>query len=530
MLLFALYLIGCFLGGLAMSRQTDRYTASVLLVVCLLITAGYYWSDNVRVLHVSAPPLHPDLNPPRLIVAPIGRPSPAVGLAWSLFVVSAFVMAWRPRWGLCLLVFLTLVADPILAPWYPFAKGFSARESVLFVADWLIVSPLEVLLLIAVAGWLVGMMRIRRLDLPHSTLLLAAVVFGAWLAVGFIRGMASGGDVNVGLWELRGPSYVVAVLVLTSHYMRTKADVVRLTWAAVLAFAVEAVWITTYCVLNLGGQAAQFRQFVDHSTSVHLNTVLVLLAAAWLFRASASMRFGLPWLLPPVVLSYLVNQRRAPFIGLAVAVGLLCAAGLCINRRLALRVIAVVGVTAIAWLTFGWRDSGSMGLPARAVQSVFNGTDRSMKDRESDYYRVLEDTDIIATIRSHPWAGVGFGRPFSLVLMLPGIQEFVWWRYITHNSVLWIWMKAGAGGFVTLLFLWGVAITSGAEACLRVQDGDLGAIVATATLFVIMHAIFAYVDMAWDLRSSVYLGTMMGVIVSVGGLACARMGDSHLSP
>jgi len=489
------------------------------MIVCLLITGAYYWSDALRVLHVSMPPAHADLNTPRLIVAPLGRSTAAAGFAWIIFVASAAVMAWRPRWGLSCLVFLALVADPILAPWYPFTKGFSARESVLFVADWLIVSPIEVLMLIGLAVWLADVIRTRRLGLPPSTLLVVAAVFGGWLAVGFVRGMASGGNVNVGLWELRGPSYAVVILALTTRYIRTKTDVVRLTWAAMLALGVEATWITGYYLFELRGEGAQFRQFVDHSTSVHLNTVVVLMAAAWLFRASEPMRFAIPWLLPAVAVSYLANQRRAPFIGLTIALGLLFTAGLRINRRVTLRVIAVAGLTASAWMAWGWNDTGPMGLPARAVQSVFNDAGRSMKDRESDYYRVLEDTDIISTIRSHPWAGVGFGRPFNLVVTLPGIQDFVWWQYITHNSVLWIWMKAGIGGFLALLLLWGTAITSGARGVLRVRDPDLAAIVATATLFVVMHAVFAYVDMAWDQRSAVYLGAMMAVIARCGGAA-----------
>jgi hypothetical protein len=429
------------------------------------------------------------------------------------------VTGWRPRWGLWLLLFLTLVADPVVAPWYPFVKGFSARESIFFVADWLIVSPLEVFILVAFAAWAVDAIRTRSAGVPRSTLLLAAVVFAAWIGVGFVWGVTAGGDLNVALWEVRRLSYAIAVLLLTSRYIRTKAELVGLIWAAMLAIAVEAVWIAGYYVFEIRNHAADFRALGDHATSVHFNTAIVLLAAAWIYRSSPVMRFGLPWMLAPLAVSHLVNQRRAAIVGLMIATALLLAAGLRVNRRLMRRVVPIVGVVATLWLVVYWNDPGPIGLPARAVKSVLNSQQRSTSDRSSDYYRLLEDQDIIATIRDHPAAGVGFGRPFNLVVALPSIESFVWWRYITHNSVLWVWMKTGVGGFVALLFLWGVAIQTGARASVSVQDGDLGAIAATAALFVVMHAIYAFVDMAWDPRSAVYLGVMIGVVNSIDGLS-----------
>jgi hypothetical protein len=33
-----------------------------------------------------------------------------------------------------------------------------------------------------------------------------------------------------------------------------------------------------------------------------------------------------------------------------------------------------------------------------------------------------------------------------------------------------------------------------------------------ATFYVIMHFIYAYVDMSWDARSMIYVGTMIGLI------------------
>ncbi len=63
-----------------------------------------------------------------------------------------------------------------------------------------------------------------------------------------------------------------------------------------------------------------------------------------------------------------------------------------------------------------------------------------------------------------------------------------------------------------MLFLVGLSIIKGVRALFRMPPGIFRAIALTATLYVVMHVIFAYVDMSWFTQSMVYMGTMMGVI------------------
>ena len=37
----------------------------------------------------------------------------------------------------------------------------------------------------------------------------------------------------------------------------------------------------------------------------------------------------------------------------------------------------------------------------------------------------------------------------------------------------------------------------------------------TATLYVVMHFLYAYADMSWDNQSMVYMGAMLGIINAV---------------
>jgi hypothetical protein len=143
-----------------------------------------------------------------------------------------------------------------------------------------------------------------------------------------------------------------------------------------------------------------------------------------------------------------------------------------------------------------------------------------MRDQASDVYRIIENYNILFTIRSSPLTGIGFGQMFYMVISLPDISFFVWYRYITHNSIGWIWMKTGVGGFISMLFLVGLSIMAGVRVLFRVEDRMIKAVVLTSTLYILMHFIFAYVDMSWDNQSMTYIGTAMGLISCAEAVAC----------
>jgi hypothetical protein len=44
---------------------------------------------------------------------------------------------------------------------------------------------------------------------------------------------------------------------------------------------------------------------------------------------------------------------------------------------------------------------------------------------------------------------------------------------------------------------------------------NLRALALTAVLYIVMHFIYAYVDISWDAQSMLYVGAMAGVIASL---------------
>jgi len=76
-------------------------------------------------------------------------------------------------------------------------------------------------------------------------------------------------------------------------------------------------------------------------------------------------------------------------------------------------------------------------------------------------------------------------------------------------------MKTGIGGFLALIVLVGSAVMLGARVLWRMPGGDLSAAALVATLYIMMHFLFAYADISWDNQSMVYVGAMMGIVNSL---------------
>jgi hypothetical protein len=63
-----------------------------------------------------------------------------------------------------------------------------------------------------------------------------------------------------------------------------------------------------------------------------------------------------------------------------------------------------------------------------------------------------------------------------------------------------------------MLFFIGTALIVGTRALWRMPGGDMSAVALTLLLYIIMHFIFAYVDISWDTQSMVLLGTAIGLL------------------
>jgi hypothetical protein len=303
------------------------------------------------------------------------------------------------------------------------------------------------------------------------------------------------------------------MLILTSNLIETREQAVRLVWLAMIALALLAAIGILHFLLARGGVVSRFEADIEHSAAIRLNTVYVMALGLWIYGAARIKLYGLLLALPMVVAIQLIAERRAGFATLDIALALIALVLFVENRKLFWRFVPAIVVIGLVCLAIFWNDTSPLGLPARTLKESVSSNAGTVQEDLSTQYRVKENYDIDYTSHhSSPWTGIGFGQKFFTPEPLPDISFFEWWQYFPHNSILWIWLTTGVGGFLALLFLIGCTIMVGVQTLLKLPGPDLRAIALTAVLYIVMHFIFAYVDISWDYRSMLYVGMMMGLI------------------
>jgi O-antigen ligase len=438
--------------------------------------------------------------------------SPSI-IAWIIYLTGAVTILRQPRYGIYLIVFFGLLADKSLMLWYPFTANFSSLESLLYLDKAINISPLELYLGLTFLSWLARGVARRNLHFRAGKLLIPALIWIAFMAFGFVNGVVHGGDIKIGLWECRAMFYLPAMLLLTTNLIETRTQINRLIWLAMIAlFLMGGVLGLSYFVFVLHGQASRIESIVEHAAAIRMNTLFIMTISAWLFHASRAKRILLPLFVPFVFVTYMVAQRRAAFISLAL--GLVCIGILLyiLNRKWFWRIVPAAVLLGMLYTGAFWNNQGTLGLPARTIRSIVASDAGNAQENSSNVYRVIENINNMFTIKMSPLTGVGFGHVFYMIAQLPDISFFAWWQYIVHNSILYIWMKTGLGGFASMLFMIGTTLIVGVRVVLNMPGKDSSAIALTALLYVLMHFVYAYVDMSWDNQSMMYLGTMMGLL------------------
>lgn len=441
------------------------------------------------------------------------QPYFGVALAALILVICSWV--YRPRQTLNATVFLALVGDIVTVGWFPFNKNLSSRESILFISDGVSLSPLELVLLSGLA-----VVSLRAVAAGRSPLSLGAVgrpllLFTACVFLGLARGLLAGGDFRAAMYEMRPLLYLPIVYLLATTLISTRRQQRHLVTAAVAAVAVQSLLSLDYLRDLDGAQREALESLTAHGASISANFFFIVLLASLTYRnVSARQRIILLVVAVPVFWVYLVSQRRAAVITLGVAIVLLCVSLFWRQRNTFWKVTPALTLVMVGYLGAFWTSEASIAFPAQAVKTVIAPDDLSTKDASSDIYRVLENINVHSTIQASPVLGLGFGQAFYRPYRLPDISRFEFNAYVPHNSFLWIWIKTGFVGFASMLYVLARSVSLGAGRVRESADGPDAVVSIAATLFVVMYAIYTYVDVAWGSNNMVLLGVAIAIATS----------------
>ena len=427
-------------------------------------------------------------------------------LAFLVLVMVLALYATKPLLALHITVFITLVADGTTTKWYPVIKNLSSDESILYTNDALTITPLEVILFGGFALWALWHVATRRQTFVRGQFFWPILVFNFFVFTGLLWGIGRGGDIRAAIWEIRPFFYVPIVYILVVNCCRTRVQFRRLLWTAVGALFVHAIFGISYWLALPEIEKIGAEGLGEHSSSIHMNVVILLAIMSVLLKGcTRTSRFVLCLIALPISYEWLLNQRRAAVVALALGLIMFVATLYWRQRATFSKFVPIATILAVGYVGAMWNSTSSAAFPAQAVKSVIAPTDVSSADQSSDLYRVIENFDLNFTIRATPLMGVGFGQQFYRPINLPDISFFEFYLYIPHNSILWVWLKTGFGGFLALFYLLANVLMTGARAIRTAPSGTDLMISAATVMYVAMFSLFAFVDIAWDARSTLFL-------------------------
>ena len=159
----------------------------------------------------------------------------AFSIAFAAMLVTGVAWMIKPLAGLHLTVFFTMLGDSVTVRWFPFTKDLSSQESLLFISHQIKFSPLEAILAFGLVCWMIR--HIARHDHPvvKGPLFRPVMVFTGFVVLGFLYGMARGGDLRIALFEGRALLYLPVLYFLISNTCHTARQFHALLWTALIA-------------------------------------------------------------------------------------------------------------------------------------------------------------------------------------------------------------------------------------------------------------------------------------------------------
>lgn len=319
-------------------------------------------------------------------------------------------------------------------------------------------SLFEVLFMLAVVSWIIRGIYDRNLKITWGSLALPILGYILCVAFGVAYGIATGGDFHMALFEARAQFYFFFAYFMAINNGTSAARQLRvMLWISALCIGFKAILCTIRFFVTLGGHTVPEIGVGSHEESFFFDAFAVMLGVLWLAGIEPKLQKVMLCLLPLVLVADLTNERRAATAALIVAVPLvlgLSAVAFANRRRLILVITIAVVAISLVYFPYYWNKDGVLAQPARALKSQF---DPDARDQSSDTYREAEDANLMFTMKTSPVIGYGYGKKIILIAYmvdLSSIDPFI--MYITHDQILWVWMRVGSVGF----FLFWVMISA----------------------------------------------------------------------
>jgi len=465
------------------------------------------------------------------LVATQGDPVVAAPLVGALVLFAVFV---RPVVGLYLLVGAALLFEqfeitgfaPLTAQTH-FFENFSTWSAIP-----LRLSASDLLALITLASWAVRRAVGANEPARAGPLGRPIVLYGASFVFAAVVGAARGGgwDPIVMLAEARGALYLCLLYFLAANLIRERGQVIVLLWEFVVIVGVKGLQGIGNYVQMLSGPD-RFEAVTAHEDVVFFDVAIVLLLLMVALRVRGRLFYVLLAMQPIVIAAELLTQRRSAFAALAAALVVVALMAFIFRPRATLIVLAIGLVLTTGYSAAFWNSSSRLAEPVRFIREVVDPSSVAGRDRSSDAWRDIENSNIAYTVRQLPLTGVGLGQQYLFQQEPPALTTFVYWRYIAHNALLWLWLKAGPFGAFAFWFLVGLIVLRGVQLYRQLEDPFLRVAASFPVLLTVTQVVFSSVDLGLTYnRTMTVLGVALGLAAPLSAWLVSERGLQRHGP
>ncbi len=373
----------------------------------------------------------------------------------------------------------------------------------------LVFSPAEVIMLLTALAWVIRGVSTRSFSLKRGVFFPAIAAYMLCVVYGFIHGISAGGDRTMALYEVRAHAHFLLVYLLAANLITDRKHTTQMLWLIVgclgLQGAMGMIGFLMHPVVSEQG-------ILSHDDSLSLNLIIFIWILLAMTRENKVLRRVAFWLLPPVFVAVIENQRRAGIAAFIIAFIPFCPIVWTIfpHRRIALRGFFVgFALFSAVYFPIAWNSDGAWALPARSIRSQSSPSER---DASSDMYREMETFDLKFTRDQSPIFGYGYGRQFLQPMPLIALTtEFL--KYLPHNSVMWIWMRVGHVGFFFFLMMYATILIRGVHILIDVNDVQLKIAGLLGILYLLMLFAFGKFDLQFvNSRQMAVTALLVGVL------------------
>ena len=469
----------------------------------------------------------------------IANGHPAAVVAVPLVILLAYGIAAAPLRILAAvfvtagLLFEDTRARPFMDIWDPptFVPGkflYDGLEKTLGVPG-LKIFGIEAIFLVLVVV-LSGALALGRVRTPRPARpLLQAAGIGAVACIALeLWGIARGGNLRFSMLQFRPILFTSATAILFAYSFSTRRDArliinIILVVGMVRAFMGIYFWRFILAKSQLSEQEIGGGSYVTTHADTILWVVGLMACLMALFTRPSAQTWALNLTVSPILMfAVIINNRRLAFVALALSVVAMYAIGKSVLRMRMKRAVTYSLPFLLIYGGAAWSANGVWAKPVQSIKTILWNADSSADMRE------IENYNLVITAKRNPIIGMGFGHEYIEEVRAHDITNFLEaYRYLPHNSLLWLMGAAGVVGFCLIWMLLAVAVFL-AVRVYRAADSPTDEVAAVAAITsVIAYAILCFGDIgvvSWMniLVFTLFAGLMGGRATAIGAWPSSR--------